>query len=237
MALSTFSLAALFVWVNAHRIIELQLEERLHERMRITRDLHDTFLQTIQGSKLFAENTLAKCSDVVGMREAIGQLARWLDRATEEGRSALNSLRATQGDLQDLGNVLRAVTLDARVQGPMNIILSVSGDPVGLLPEVQDEVVRIAREAITNARKHSSGRQAEVKLEYADSLSLIVSDDGRGFDPTDTADVMNGHYGLRAMRERAAHIGGKLTITSSATSGTQVKLVLPRRSLLRSPGN
>jgi two-component system nitrate/nitrite sensor histidine kinase NarX len=119
----------------------------------------------------------------------------------------------------------------------MKVVLSISGNPIRLSPEVQDEVVRIAREALTNARKHSQGRQAEVRLEYAGGFSLTVSDDGKGFDPTSNAEVLNGHYGLRGMRERAAHIGGKLTISSSAASGTQVKLVLPKRSLQRVSGN
>lgn len=237
LALSTFSIAARFVWVIARRVIQLKLEERLNERMRITRDLHDTFLQTIQGSKLFAQNILAKCSDLVVMREGIAQLAGWLDRAGEEARSALNSLRTTQGDRDDFVDALQAVAMDARTQGPIDVLLSISGDPVDALPEVQEEVLRIAREAITNARKHSQGKRAEFKLEYAENLSLTISDNGKGFDKTDNAPALNGHYGLKGMHERAAHIGGKLTITSSATSGTQVKLVVPRRSLRQRPGS
>ncbi|QNI31657.1 hypothetical protein H7849_21760 [Alloacidobacterium dinghuense] len=237
MALSTFLIAAMFVWVIARRILELRIEERLSERMLITRDLHDTFLQTIQGSKLFAEHALAKCSDVGGMRDALAQLVHWLDRASEEGRSALNSLRETQPKRDDFADALQAITVDARAQGPINVALSISGTPVDLLPEVQDEVLRIAREAIANARRHSLGSEVEVSLEYAGNLSLTISDDGRGFDRLDNAAVMSGHYGLQAMRERAARIGGNLTITSSATSGTQVKLTVSRRRLLRSLGN
>jgi signal transduction histidine kinase len=231
LALSTFSIAALFVWVIARRVIELRFEERLSERMRITRDLHDTFLQTIQGSKLYAENALAKCSDFEGMRDAIAQLVCWLDRATEEGRSALNALRTARSDRQKLADVLQAITADARAQGSTKVVLSISGNPIELLPEVQDEVIRIAGEAIANARKHSQGREIEIDLEYAGDLSLTISDDGRGFHPVNYADVPNGHFGLRAMRERAAHIGAKLTISSSPDSGTQVKLVLPKQSL------
>jgi signal transduction histidine kinase len=237
MALSTFSIAALFVWVIARRVIQLKLEERLHERMRITRDLHDTFLQTVQGSKLFAQNTLAKCSDPEGMRDAIAQLAQWLNRAGEEGRSALNSLRTAQEDRDDFVDALQAIIMDTKTQGPMDVVLSVSGNPIEASPEVQEEVLRISREAITNARKHSRGSQAEVKLEYAGSLSITISDNGKGLDRTVSAAALNGHYGLKGMHERAAHIGGKLTITSSETSGTQLRLVVPRRSLRQSPGS
>jgi signal transduction histidine kinase len=205
--------------------------------MRITRDLHDTFLQTVQGSKLFAQNTLAKCSDPEGMRDAIAQLAQWLNRAGEEGRSALNSLRTAQEDRDDFVDALQAIIMDTKTQGPMDVVLSVSGNPIEASPEVQEEVLRISREAITNARKHSRGSQAEVKLEYAGSLSITISDNGKGLDRTVSAAALNGHYGLKGMHERAAHIGGKLTITSSETSGTQLRLVVPRRSLRQSPGS
>jgi signal transduction histidine kinase len=231
LALSTFLLASLLAWVIARRIISLRIEERLKERMRITRDLHDTFLQTIQGSKLFAQNALAKCSDLADMRQAIEKLAHWLDRATEEARSALNSLQAHQDDQNDLVEILREIILDARDQGSMKIALTISGNPVELSPEVQDHVGRIAREAITNARRHSRAHQVHVKLDCANAFALTIVDDGKGFDPP-SVDALNGHYGLRTMRERAAHIGGRLTISSSPTSGTRIELVLPRHLLI-----
>lgn len=231
LALSTFLMAALFVWVIAQRILEVKLEERLNERMRITRDLHDTFLQTIQGSKLYAEHALAKSADLQSMRSAFAQLVQWLERATDEGRSALNSLRSRENDRHDLGDALQAVAVHARAQSSMKVVLSVSGSPIDLLPEVQDQVLRIAGEAIANACRHSEASQAEVRLEYRDHILLTVCDDGRGFHETHTPDATSGKYGLTTMRERAAQIGGKLTITSSPGSGTQVTFVLPRRSL------
>ena len=230
LALSTFLLASLLAGVIARRIISLRIEERLNERMRITRDLHDTFLQTIQGSKLFAENTLAKCFDLADMRQAMEKLAHWLDRATEEARSALNSLQTHRGDQTDLAEILQEITLDARAQGSMKIALSISGDPIDLSPEVQDHVARIAREAITNARRHSQAHYVQVKLDCANALALTILDDGKGFDQSST-DGLNGHYGLRSMRERAKHIGGRLTICSSPTSGTRVELILPKQML------
>ncbi len=122
---------------------------------------------------------------------------------------------------------------DLSIHNALRLTFSVSGDPVRLSPEMQDEVIQIAREAIANARRHSQGTRTEVKLEYAKNFSLSISDDGRGVDPIDCAHVANGHFGLRGMRERAANIGGKLTISSEADHGAQVKLVLPKRVFLR----
>jgi signal transduction histidine kinase len=232
LALLTFLLAALFVWVSAQRTIELRLEERLDERMRITRDLHDTFLQTVQASRLLVESILPE-SKKTGIGSELTKLAGWLERAIREGRAALNTLRATPDPRLDLADILRAFTSDAGHPGSTEVRFSVTGTAIGLLPEMQDEIVRIAREAITNALKHSRGHQVVVKLAYAGFLSLIVSDDGTGFPAVTSAPPEAGHYGLRIMRERAARLGADLTITSSLGTGTEVKLVLPRRTLRR----
>src|SRR5258705_829483 len=77
------------------RTISIRFDERLAERTRMARDLHDTLLQTIQGSKLVADRALKPSTDVIRMRQAVEQLSVWLGRATEEGRAALNSLRTT----------------------------------------------------------------------------------------------------------------------------------------------
>lgn len=75
---------------------------RLAERTRLARELHDTFLQTIQGSKMVADNALAQSGDPVRLRRAIEQLSQWLGRAVNEGRAALNSLRTSTVEQNDL---------------------------------------------------------------------------------------------------------------------------------------
>ena len=75
------------------RAIGARFDDRLAERTRMARDLHDTFLQTIQGSKLVVDLALKPSTDPIGMRGALEQLSVWLERATQEGRAALNSLR------------------------------------------------------------------------------------------------------------------------------------------------
>src|SRR2546429_3849063 len=125
MAVSTFSIATLFAWAIARKIIELRLEERVNERTRITRELHDTFLQTIQGSKLVADVALEPSTDPARMRRAMEQLSVWLGRATEEGRAALNSLRTATTQTNDLAEALRRVTDDGLIPGFMAVTFSV----------------------------------------------------------------------------------------------------------------
>jgi signal transduction histidine kinase len=227
MAVSTFSIATFFVWAIARKIIELRLEERVNERTRITRELHDTFLQTIQGSKLVADDALDPSTDPIRMRRAMEQLSVWLARATQEGRAALNSLRTTTTQTNDLAEALRRVTEEGLIPSSMAVTFSIVGDAKEMHPIVRDEIYRIGYEAIRNACMHSGASRLEVELRYANELALRVSDNGTGIDLAIANGGKDGHFGLQGMREHAARIGGKITLVSSSSSGTEIKLVVP----------
>jgi len=227
MAISTFSIATFFAWAIAGRIIKLRLEERLNERTRLTRELHDTFLQTIQGSKLVADDALDPSADLIRMRRAMEKLSLWLGKATQEGRAALNSLRATTTQTNDLADALRRVTEDGLIPGSMAVTFSVVGDAREMHPIVRDEIYRVGYEAIHNACVHSGASQLEVELRYTHDLDLRVTDNGTGVDPAIADRGKDGHFGLQGMRERAARIGGKLTLGSSSNAGTEIKLIVP----------
>jgi signal transduction histidine kinase len=91
-------------------------------------------------------------------------------------------------------------------------------------PIVRDEIFRIGYEAIRNACVHSSASKLEVELTYNRDLSLRIADNGVGIDSVVAEQGKDGHFGLQGMRERTVRIGGKLTIVSSASSGTEIKL-------------
>jgi signal transduction histidine kinase len=109
----------------------------------------------------------------------------------------------------------------------MSVAMSVVGDTREMHPIVRDEVYRIGYEAICNAQMHSRGSSLAVELRYGHDLELSVRDNGVGIDPAVSDHGKNGHFGLQGMRERAARIGGKLTILSSTKGGTDVTLVVP----------
>jgi signal transduction histidine kinase/ligand-binding sensor domain-containing protein len=215
------------------RAISARFDERLAERTRIARDLHDTFLQTIQGSKLVADDALELSTDPIRMRRAMEQLSVWLGRATQEGRAALNSLRTTTTQTNDLAEALRRVTEDGAFPSSMAVTLSVVGDVREMHPIVRDEIYRIGYEAIRNACMHSGASRLEVELRYSDELALRVSDNGTGIDPAIADRGKDGHFGLQGMRERAARIGGNLRLGSSPKSGTEIKLVVPGDIIFR----
>lgn len=215
------------------RSMSARFDVRLAERTRIARELHDTFLQTIQGSKLVADDALENSSDPARMRRAMEQLSQWLDRAMQEGRAALNSLRTSTIERNDLAEGLRRATQNGFDNHAITLNFSVVGESREMHPIVRDEIYRIGYEAIRNAYKHSGASQLDVELRYAHDLAVSVKDNGVGIDELVMHKGKDGHFGLQGMRERAERIGGKLTVTSSAKSGTQITVVVPGQIIFR----
>jgi signal transduction histidine kinase len=233
---------AFLIWVfyhlrvqQIHRSVSARFDERLAERTRMARELHDTFLQTIQGSKLVADNALKKSNDPERMHRAVEQLSVWLGQATQEGRAALNSLRTSTTQTNDLVEAFKRAKEECRLLYPIEVSLSVIGDPKEMHPVVRDEIYRVGYEAIRNACTHSKGSRLEVDLKYGHDLVLHVKDDGLGINPAIADHGKDGHFGLQGMRERVARIGGKLTVASSAGSGTEITVVVPGAIVFREP--
>lgn len=239
LAVLSFALAAWALYRlrvrQLSRAIGARFDERLAERTRIARELHDTFLQTIQGSKLVADDALEQPADAARMRRAMEQLSVWLGQAVQEGRAALNSLRASAVETNDLAEALRRAAEACRFPAPAAVTFSVVGDSIEMHPVVRDEVYRIGYEAIRNACQHSGARRLEVELRYGPEVGVRVKDDGVGIEPAVAAAGRDGHFGLKGMRERAERIGASLTINSSSGVGTEVSLVVPGDIAYRKP--
>lgn len=210
-----------------------RFDERLSERTRIARDFHDTLLQTIQGSKLVADSALKQSADPVRMRGSMEQLSTWLGRASEEGRAALNSLRSSAVETNDLAEAFRRSIDECRINSTMEASFAVVGEVSEMHPIVRDEVYRIGYEAIRNACVHSRAAQLRVELTYAEDLTLRVRDNGLGIDLAIASEGKEGHFGLQGMRERAGRIMAKLAVETSTGSGTEIKLVVPGSIIYR----
>jgi signal transduction histidine kinase len=236
-------LAFLAIWA-LHRLRVRQVEaaaaarfdERLAERTRLAREMHDTLLQTIQGSKMVADDALGGPDDSARMRTAIQQLSAWLGRAVAEGRAALHSLRTSTTEGNDLLEAMKHATESELIPRSMSVTCSASGERREMHPIVRDEIYRIGYEAILNASAHSGASRLSIELEYAQDFSLRVMDNGAGIEPNVAAHGKSGHFGLQGMRERAARIEGHLTIVSSIGSGTTISLVVPGGIAFRKDG-
>lgn len=218
---------------QVRRRFELRLEERLGERTRIAREFHDTLLQTVQGSKLVADQAQDDVNDPAKTKGSLRCLSLWLDRAVLEGRGALDSLRGSTTEMEDLGAALRRAA-EANAPGSMRVAVFVIGATKSVHPIAREEVFRIAEEAIRNACHHSGATTLNVEVRYSSNLALQVLDDGCGIDPALLHCGKPGHFGISGMRERAANIGGRLVFDVSRHKGTCLTLTVPGHLIFNS---
>ncbi len=204
-----------------------RLNERIAERNRLARDLHDTLLQTIQGTKHLVDAALDGADDPSAMRKTMERLSDWLDRASHEGRSALNALRISTATTNTLADSFRVALEECQTDGKPAIDLTTDGGSKNLNPIVREEVYRIGLEAIQNAARHAKADQIIVRLSYGRDFTLTVIDNGQGMSADILAEGKERHFGLKGMRERAQQIGGECVISSSAKLGTRIELTVP----------
>ena len=209
-----------------------RLDDRVSERTRLARELHDTLLQTIQGSKMVADDGLDNATDPVRMHRALERISGWLAQATQEGRAALSSLRTSTTQRNDLAEALERAGEDCALRNSIVFALTLEGGPRDMHPIVRDEVYRIGYEAIRNACSHSRGTQLNVDLSYSRDLVVRVRDNGTGIDSSVVDRGKAGHFGVKGMQERAKRIGAKLRFNSSP-AGTEVELIVPGRLTFR----
>lgn len=211
---------------QASRSLRARFDERIAERTRLARDLHDTLLQTLQGSKLVADDALEHRSDAEYTHHSMEKLAEWIDRAMREGRASLNALHAGARDDRELSERFQSALDEHELGGISERRVTISGTPVEMDPLTSDEICRVGYEAIHNAFVHSGATRIEVQLAYSADFTLIIRDNGRGMDSTVASKGRDGHYGLESMRERAARIHAQFQLITAPNLGTTIELKL-----------
>jgi signal transduction histidine kinase/ligand-binding sensor domain-containing protein len=217
----------------AHQF-NMRLEERVAERTRVARDLHDTLLQSFQAllpSLQAGINLLA--ARPADARRMLEKTADYASQAIGEGRDAVQGLRMSTVEKNDLAVAIRTVGEELGSapsnQPSPNFNVVVEGVSRNLHPILRDEVYRLAAEALRNAFRHAAAQNIEVEIRYDQKyFRLRIRDDGKGI-PSDvlSGDGREGHYGLPGMRERAKLVGGKLTIWTEVDGGTEIELNIP----------
>jgi signal transduction histidine kinase len=221
--------------IDQARLFEDSRELALtQERGRLARELHDAMSQSLFSLQLAADTAQRLLPDDAAGAAAQLEVVRALSaQIGGELRTMVDGLRPADLDRDGLAAVLRAqLTLAGRAHG-VAVELDVD-DPPDLDPDAEHEILRIAQEAVTNALRHALPGSVRVRLASVPVATdpdrveavLEVADDGTGFDP-DARTIRSRRLGLTSMHERAASLGGRLTITSSPGSGTVVELRVP----------
>lgn len=204
----------------------------LAERTRLARDLHDSVNQQLFSLNMqaaTAERRLAQVepgSDLEPVRAALRNIAEMARSIHAEMRSLILQLRPVQNDDHGLEAALPAYVAEWSRRSGVASDCRVSLTCGRLSPAVEDELFRIAQEALSNAGKHAQASRVHVRLEEAmGGIRLRIADDGKGFDPG--REPRAGSFGLRGMAERAQAISGDLRLKSEPGAGTQVEVWLP----------
>jgi signal transduction histidine kinase/ligand-binding sensor domain-containing protein len=227
------------------RQFNMRMEERLGERTRIARDLHDTLLQSFQGLVFRFQGALNQLPNRPEKAyEVLESALIAADQAIAEGRSAIQELRSGSSQESNLEQSLLATgrELASSQNGehgspPLRVI--VEGTRRAERAMIREEIYRIARELLRNAYRHAQARSIEAELRYDDAaFVLIVRDDGKGIDPQVLKDRGRaGHWGLRGLYERAEGMGARLDVWSEAGAGTEVRLTVPGTIAYEKPGD
>jgi signal transduction histidine kinase len=234
-ALTTLCLAAI---VSERRRAALELAESQRregeraalERQRIARDLHDSVSQSLFSTTLHVRT--AQRALELEQLDASGPVGEELSEIGQLTRGALAEMRALilelrPGALAEEGLVAALTKQAAALSAREGLAIEVDGPdahlPLG--PEVEEQLYRLGQEALANVVKHARASSATVRIAAEeDTVTIDVSDDGRGFDP---AAVGPEHFGLRSMRGRVADLGGRLEITSAPGRGTVLRVEVP----------
>lgn len=196
------------------------------ERTRIAGELHDDVIQGVLA--------LGMRLDMLAQRAIQPEIASELERLQKEAALAVEGLRRLLFDLQPVEPDSQGLAT------ALEVCLEQARERDGLMHGFVDHTTRepseatrtllyrAGREALANIRKHADASRVEVLLdEHGEGYSLVIRDDGKGFDPEQGLRVRPGHLGLPAMRERVEMAGGRMTVTSRAGTGAALEVWLP----------
>lgn len=227
-----FALHAAIAIDNARLYQQVQRLAVVDEQDRISRDLHDSVIQSIYAVTLSLDD----------VPELVGEVS------AEAGRRVDDAIDALHGVIRDIRNFifgLRPLLLESgSLLGGLRILgdelrrnttteVEIIGDePTGISIEIVAELLAIAREALANVARHSGATHTSIRLATPDeSVRLEIADDGRGLNPDAT--TARGHHGLANMRVRAEELAGTFEIDSGDNHGTRIIVVIPRSATRR----
>jgi signal transduction histidine kinase len=226
--LEMFATQAAIAIKNAQFHRQSQQLTLLQERDRIGMDLHDGVIQSIYGIGLMLEDAQYRVeTETEGGKDLIVRAIDGLNHTIRDIRNYILDLRPQRFQGRHLPEGLEELVREVRAHSFLNVNVEIeSEDWTRLAPDLTVEILHIAREALTNIRKHAHASSVVVKLtRQPEALALAIADNGTGFDPVQI--MNNERNGLRNMQERAETLGGKLSFARVESGGTCIQLDVP----------
>jgi signal transduction histidine kinase/ligand-binding sensor domain-containing protein len=216
-------------WQLRQRQIERQFAVVIEERARMAREIHDTLLQSLVGLTLQLDAVSSQWDSAPTLvKQQLTRMRRQVSRYIRETRQSIWHLRSTMLDTHDLSTALLDVGQNLTAGSDVRFEHVVTGEPAHLMPRVDEQLLRIGQEAISNAVRHAQATIVRLELEFdRAAVHLRVVDDGRGFDRTSAEREPELHLGLKSMEERAFRIGARFRIASRLGAGTTVEATVP----------
>ena len=197
----------------------------LEERTRMARDIHDTLAQGFTGVIVQLDTAVEALRDKEpeASAEHIGRARELARESLTEARRSVHALRPQALERAELADALKAIITNTTAGTSLHSDFQLNGEPRELQPAVEENLLHIGQEALTNALKHAFATRFQARLSFdSDAVRLELCDNGRGF----VVDRVNGRgIGLIGMRERAQQIGATLAVTSKPGKGTTIVAV------------
>ncbi len=217
--------------MRARREATVEFSATWRERERLAADLHDTLEQALTGIAFRLETIVVRRSRTQDYSTDLDQVRQLLASTREDVRRSVWNLRLNALESQTLPQAIQSAA--ERLAGGRDVIVAVetTGEPRQLPDLVGGNLLLLAMEATTNALKHAEPRSIVIRVAFGEKdITLVVEDDGRGFDPAHVAGPNEGHFGVQGMRERIKRLGGSLEISSTPGAGTRITASLPVRT-------
>jgi signal transduction histidine kinase len=217
------------VEMTARKESELQFRATLTERTRLAQELHDTLEQTLTGIALQMDMVASLFAEDPEDASLHLKLARNLMRQSQlDVRQSVWGLRSRASEQFNLTNAMLINSRQIAGGAGIQVQTDAFGESRPLSEVVEENLMRISQEAITNVVKHSGANLVKTELHFnPHQVVLTIKDNGRGFDPEHCAGPDQGHFGLLGISERSARLGGTVRIISGPGQGTLIRVEIP----------
>ncbi|HEX5431033.1 MAG TPA: histidine kinase, partial [Bryobacteraceae bacterium] len=199
------------------------------ERARMAREIHDTLAQGFVGISAQLDALAVNWKrDPKEAWQHLDLARRMARHSLTEARRSVLDLRATELEEMDLPAALAAAARRCTLGNPVQLQMEVQEIPRNLAADLEQNLLRIVQEAVTNVVKHAKARTIQIELAAKERLlHLRIKDDGQGFEPSSAFSVLGGHFGILGMRERAERMGGEFALSSRPGTGTELQITVP----------